>query len=277
METAQFERDLQIARQIQSSFLPEELPQFPGWEIAARFWPARLVAGDFYDVFSLVQKRRVGLVIADVCDKGVGAALFMALFRTLIRALAQQHYTLRWVGTLEDDQPAMPPGERRRAIPSTGTTALKTAIELTNNYIAITHDRASMFATVFFGVLDPGNGALLYVNGGHEPPVIVGPAGVKARLMPTGPAVGMFPNVPFEIREVQLQPGDILLTVTDGITEAQNSNHDLYSTERLYALLSQPFPSAAVLLDQIEASVQAFTAGAEQSDDITMLAVRRTL
>ncbi len=81
-----FEHEMEIARQIQASFLPEELTQFPGWEITARFKPARQVAGDFYDCFPLIQNRRLGLVVGDVCDKGVGAALFMALFRTLIRA-----------------------------------------------------------------------------------------------------------------------------------------------------------------------------------------------
>src|SRR5512139_3144966 len=95
------DHEMEIARRIQASFLPEELPQFQGWEIAARFQPARQVAGDFYDAFPLIQNRRLALVIGDVCDKGVGAALFMALFRTLIRAFAQQHYALRWMGDFE--------------------------------------------------------------------------------------------------------------------------------------------------------------------------------
>jgi sigma-B regulation protein RsbU (phosphoserine phosphatase) len=101
-----FERELEIARRIQASFLPQGLPQIPGWEIDARLQPARHVAGDFYDVFPLVQNRRLGLVIGDVCGKGVGAALFMALFRTLIRAFAQQHYALRWVARRHSSEPA---------------------------------------------------------------------------------------------------------------------------------------------------------------------------
>ncbi len=275
MVTPQFERDLQIARRIQASFLPEELPQPPGWEIAACFHPARQVAGDFYDVFPLVQNRRVGLVIADVCDKGVGAALYMALFRTLVRAFAQQHYSLRWMDTLSDDWLTADPNERRRAIPSTGTTALRNAVRLTNNYIARTHGRANMFATLFFGVLNPANGSLVYVNGGHEPPVIVGSAGVKARLTPTGPAVGVLPDLDFDIREAQLAPGDILVAFTDGVTEARSPDRQFFTVQRLYSLLAEPAPSAAALLDRIEARVREHMAGVDQSDDITMLAVRR--
>src|SRR5262249_19237014 len=132
-----YERDVQIGRQIQASFLPDTLPQANGWEISARFQPAREVAGDWYDAFSLTHGR-VGLVIADVCDKGVGAALFMALMRSLIRAYAQQHYALRWLDAVASDDLSAPhastPGGRRLP-PSVGVTALRNAIELTNNYI----------------------------------------------------------------------------------------------------------------------------------------------
>ena len=120
-----YERDVQIGRQIQASFLPQTLPQVANWEIAARFQPAREVAGDWYDAFQLTHGR-VGLVIADVCDKGVGAALFMALMRSLIRAYAQQNYALRWLDALASDDivPARTstPGEGRRLPPSVGVT-----------------------------------------------------------------------------------------------------------------------------------------------------------
>ena len=96
------ESDVQIGRKIQESFLPDVLPQPAGWEIAARFHPAREVAGDFYDSFQLTQGRRVALVIADVCDKGVGAALFMALFRSLYRAYSQQNYSMRWTAVMDE-------------------------------------------------------------------------------------------------------------------------------------------------------------------------------
>jgi sigma-B regulation protein RsbU (phosphoserine phosphatase) len=273
-----FEREMEIARQIQASFLPEELPQVPGWEMAARFQPARHVSGDFYDAFPLVQNRRLGLVIGDVCDKGVGAALFMAIFRTLIRAFAQQHYALRWMGDLADlanEGPAQAVNRERPVLPSIGTSALKNAIELTNNYIATTHGSASMFATLFFGVLDPTNGQLMFVNGGHEYPILVNSAGVKGQLATTGPVVGLFPGARFDIGEVHLEPGDSLVAFTDGVTEAHNSQGELFGCERLDTLLAQPVSTAAELLDRIQTSVQEYVADADQSDDITLLAVRR--
>jgi sigma-B regulation protein RsbU (phosphoserine phosphatase) len=269
------EREMEIARRIQASFLPEELPQFPGWEIAARFQPARQVAGDFYDAFPLVQNRRLALVIGDVCDKGVGAALFMALFRTLIRAFAQQHYALRWMGDLAVEGLAQPSDGGRPVLPSIGTSALKNAMELTNNYIALTHGRTSMFATLFFGVLDPANGLLLFINGGHEYPLLVNSSGVKGQLLTTGPLVGVFPGAEFEIQSVGIEPGDTLVAFTDGVTEAQNSNGEFFGRERLYALMARPVSSAAELLDCIEAGVQEHMGGADPSDDITLLAVRR--
>ena len=269
------ERELEIARTIQASFLPEELPQFPGWEIAARFQPARQVAGDFYDAFPLIQNRRLALVIGDVCDKGVGAALFMALFRTLIRAFAQQHYALRWMGDFSIERLARPAEGGRPTLPSIGTSALTNAMELTNEYIANTHGRSNMFATLFLGVLDPTNGLLLFANGGHEYPLLVNSAGVKEQLVTTGPLVGVFPGAQFEIQSVSIEPGDTLVAFTDGVTEARNSNDEFFGRERLYALMGRPVSSAAELLDCIQASVQEHMGGADPSDDITLLAVRR--
>ena len=269
------EREMEIARRIQASFLPQEIPQVPGWEIAARFQPARQVAGDFYDVFPLVQNRRLGLVIGDVCDKGVGAALFMALFRTLIRAFAQQHHALRWMDALAEDSPAQHLRNGRPVLPSTGTSALKNAIELTNNYIATTHGSTHMFATLFFGVLDPSNGMLLYVNGGHEYPLLVNSAGVKEKLAVTGPLIGVFPGAQFEIQSVVIEPGDTLVAFTDGVTEAQNSVDEFYGRGRLYALMARSVSTAAELLDIIEASVREFMGEADPSDDIALLALRR--
>lgn len=269
-----YERDLQLARMIQADFLPEKLPQPLGWEIAARFQPARLVAGDFYDAF-LLANNRVGIVIADVCDKGVGAALFMSLFRSLIRAFALQNYNLSWLDTLTDapSTASKSTKERRTPAPTIGTTALKNAVHLTNNYIANNHSRINMFATLFFGVLHPTTGLLNYVNGGHESPVILGANGVKARLKPTGPAVGIFPDREFGIQQVQLEPGDILVAYTDGVTDARNPSGQFFGESKFLALL-QP-DSATNLLDRIEVNVNAHIADADQFDDITLLAVQR--
>ncbi len=247
------ERELEIGREIQKSFLPEELPRVPGWEIAARFRPARQVAGDFYDAFALPEVGRVGLVVADVCDKGVGAALFMALFRSLLRATAT--------------------GEPARYAPDPAAELLR-AVRLTNDYIARTHGRSNMFATLFFGVLEPATGSLLYVNGGHDPPVVFGSGGVKSRLSPTGPAVGMMPDIAFEVGQARLEAGEGLLAFTDGVTDAMGAS-GRYGEERLLALLVRPPAGASSLLDSIESSVAEHAAGQEQADDITLLAVHR--
>jgi serine phosphatase RsbU (regulator of sigma subunit)/anti-sigma regulatory factor (Ser/Thr protein kinase) len=274
--TEKIERDVQIARQIQLSFLPNRLPEQPGWELAGRFRPARQVAGDWYDAFALDQVRRLGLVIADVCDKGVGPAMFMALMRSLIRAFAQQPSAMRWFDALDPDALPVPEGVgRRRSAPTAGSTALKSAMEQTNNYIAKNHGDTGMFATLFFGVLDPATGLLQYVNGGHEPPMIIGPDGVKDRLKPTGMAVGIMENSEYSIESVQLQPGEIFLAYTDGVTDARNPDHEFFSEERLLALANQPASTANGLADRLMDSLQAHIADADQFDDITILAARR--
>ncbi|WP_161634916.1 GAF domain-containing SpoIIE family protein phosphatase [Leptolyngbya sp. Heron Island J] len=273
------ERDLQIGRQIQLDFLPETLPKIPGWEIAATFHPARDVAGDFYDAFPM-PNGRIGLVIADVCDKGVGAALFMSLFRTLVRILARQNYSLSLIDQLTGETPQRPANARKTGsrihLPRTGTQGLQNAITLTNNYIAETHFRTSMFATMFFGVLNPANGQMIYINAGHEAPLICGSDGtIKAHLGSTGPAVGMMPNMEFKIEQVQLCPGDSLFTYTDGVPEAHAPSGEMFSDERILELLAHPTDSITDTIDRIEKAVRHHISTAPQFDDITMLAVRR--
>jgi phosphoserine phosphatase RsbU/P len=269
------ERDVQIARQIQEGFLPDALPQPAGWDTAARFHPAREVAGDFYDGFELSQGRRVALVIADVCDKGVGAALFMALFRSLYRAYAQQNYSMRWTDVMTSKMSG--DSARQRAAPQTGSAALKNAMDLTNKYMTEVHAAANMFATTFFAVLDPASGQLAYVNGGHNPPVVLGPDGaIKARLKPTGPAVGLFPDVEYRIEQVKLEPGDVLFTFTDGVTDARDPRGKQFGEPRMLDLVTQPCASASGLLDRVDDAVRTHIGSASQFDDITMLALRRS-
>ena len=272
------ERDVQVGRDMQLKFLPNTLPQPKGWEIVACFHPAREVAGDWYDAFTLPHNR-VGIVIADVCDKGVGAALFMSLMRSLIRAYSQQHFSLGWTDVLSSlSQPVAAgaaPTARKRQLPAPGTTALQNAIVLTNNYVAKTHMDMNMFATLFFGVLDPATGLLLYVNGGHMSPVLIGPQGIKSRLTPTGPAVGMFPDAEFEIQRAQIEPGDILYTFSDGVTDARDPKRKLFTEKRLLALLAEGAASAGELQDRVDHQVRAHIDTAPQFDDITMLTVRR--
>ena len=269
------DNELEKGRRMQINFLPDKLLQMPGWETAAFFKPARQVAGDFYDIFQL-PGGSIGFVIADVCDKGVGAALFMALFRSLIRVFSGQ--TSLDGLPLTCSQSFLDEPTRFADNPSldqTHITALK-AVNLTNNYIALNHGDLAMFATLFFGILDPDSGSLSYINGGHEPLFIVGSeGGVKEHLSHTGPAVGIEPDIKFKIQQTHMASGDILLGYTDGVIEADTSDGTFFTMKRLVSILETPASTATELLDRIANSVQAHVGGADQFDDITMLAVRR--
>ena len=270
------ERELEIARQIQSSFLVTDYPQPEGWEIATRIRPARQVSGDFYDVFPISTSRHIALIIADVCDKGVGAALYMGIFRSLFRAYSDQQYIIRWAGVPTRDQSESPSGIfRRDAILASGAPSLKNAIDLTNNYIAIQHSNSNMFATVFFGLLDPTDGTLLYINAGHESPLLISNGILKQRLDPTGPAVGMLPDMEFKLERVTLNRGDALVLYTDGVTDARNAKDELFSEERLITTAVNSIGSAHAHLENIVSAVDTHIARREQYDDITLLAVQR--
>jgi sigma-B regulation protein RsbU (phosphoserine phosphatase) len=261
------QRELEIGRQIQASFLPEDLPQPPGWEIAAFLEPAREVAGDFYDAFILSQDNKIAVICGDVADKGVGSAMFMTLFRSLLRAMANLNQTTGRIDLAGADelQPAI----------SGSAARLKNAVVQTNNYVAHTHGRSVRFTTLFFGLIDPATGSLVYINGGHEPPIILDRSGVKARLRATGPVIGLFPELDYPVRETRLAPGETLFVHTDGVTDLRNSAGEFFGEERLETILARPVSSAANLLGRIETSLQAHMAGAKQFDDITMLAIRR--
>jgi serine phosphatase RsbU (regulator of sigma subunit) len=252
------ERELEIGREIQAGFLPEELPVITGWEIAASLMSAREVAGDFYDAFELPDGN-IGIVIADVCDKGVGAALFMTLFRSLIRAVSNLDY-------FENVQVPSPHSAAER---------LQRAVLLTNNYIAETHGKSGMFATVFFGILDPGTGRLIYINGGHERPFILRSGNVHETLRKTGPAVGVITNPCFEIAEVQLQVGDVFLAFTDGVPDCQSPRGEFFGRDRLLVVFQNEKGSAHQLVKAIETELHQYISGGTQFDDITLLAVKR--
>jgi len=271
------ELELEIGQQIQHGFFPNALPQLPGWEIAAFFQAARQVAGDFYDAFLLCKGKQVGLVIADVCDKGVGSALFMVLFRSLIRVFSGQTHLCKHLCESFVAANKKTAGDmiiQQETVDIDQTNAL-VAVALTNDYIEKNHSDMGMFVTLFFGVLNPETGILSYINAGHEPLFIVGPIGVKASLQPTGPAVGMMPDAKFKIEHIQLEPGDILIGYTDGVTEACSLNGEFYTKNRLQSLLEQPVDSATELLERIKRSLFSYTENAAQNDDITLLAVQR--
>jgi sigma-B regulation protein RsbU (phosphoserine phosphatase) len=267
--------ELEKGRQMQINFLPNQLLQMPGWETAAFFKPARQVAGDFYDIFRLPEGS-IGLVVADVCDKGVGAALFMALFRSLIRIFSGQTALDGLPLTCSDAELDEPDGVADN--PSIDPSHLKAlqAVHLTNNYIALNHGELAMFATLFFGILNPATGLLSYISGGHEPLFVISPTGgVKARLAATGPAVGIVPKIGFKIQQTFLAPGDILLGYTDGVTEATGAGGRFFTTDQLVSILATPSSTAVELLDRIAAGLQAHMGTGDQFDDITLLAIRR--
>ena len=183
------ERELEIGREIQAHFLPDSLPTLAGFDFAARLRSARMVSGDFYDLYPLGGGNEVVAVVGDVCDKGVGAALFMALFRSLLRALAEQSDGARWNERGASRERRRESGSRTEAV----TGHLLRTVTLANDYIAGTHSRSNMFATVFFAIVDGESGLVQYINAGHEPPAVVGPSGLR-RLPPTGPALGLLPG-----------------------------------------------------------------------------------
>jgi sigma-B regulation protein RsbU (phosphoserine phosphatase) len=238
------ETEVQLARQIQQTFIPESLPQFEEWELAARWKTARQVGGDFYDVFDLPNKR-LGLFIADVADKGVPAALFMALTRTLVRA-----------AVVELESPAQ-------------------AMERVNDLL-IPDTRQGMFVTAVYAVLDMEKNELTYVNAGHNPPLWVKQDGAIERLTRTAIALGVVTGEPVEQRTIKLESCDNLFLYTDGLTESFNSEGEFYGEERLLeALKSDPCSSASELLDVVEKSLLNFVQDMPPADDLTMLVLRR--
>lgn len=250
------ERELMIGHNIQANFLPDEIPPAPGWDIAGRVRPARTVAGDFYDVFTLRGGERTALVVADVCDKGVGAALFMAVFRSLLRVVAAETFAA-----------AMPDSDDGRQVVRT--------LRVLSDYNARTHSQANMFATVFFGVLDAGAGRLSYVNAGHDAPAILRSGVLHSRLQPTGPAVGLLPGLEWRHEEVVLEPGDTLLAFTDGAADARSPTGTMFGEERLFATAAGRGGDVIGLLDALDAAVGEHIGTAEQFDDITLLAAAR--
>ena len=255
------EHELEIGRKIQAGFLPASLPTPPDWEIAAHFQPALQVSGDFYDVFELAGGRCLGIVIADVCDHGVGSALFMALTRSLIRAFALQNADR--LGAASTDPTGWPQ-----------SLALET-MRQTNAYITDNHGEADMFATLFLGILDPATGRLTYVNGGHEPPLFLRCGQPPAYLKATGLAVGAMPDALYKTGAVTLEPGDRLILYTDGVTDADDSEGGHFSKPRLVSLVSQDGASAQDLVDSVVGALKAHVGKGSPADDVTLLAFRK--
>jgi serine phosphatase RsbU (regulator of sigma subunit)/anti-sigma regulatory factor (Ser/Thr protein kinase) len=238
-----FEQELEVARLIQQNFLPKELPDLPGWQVAAYYRPAREVGGDFYDVIPLPDGR-VAFVVGDVTDKGVPAALVMSATRSVLRASAQR---------------LLEPG---------------VVLERVNEHLCPDMP-AKMFVTCLYGVLDPESGLLRFANAGHDLPYVKTADGVlelRARGMP----LGLMPGMAYEEKEAVLEPGDSVLLHSDGVVEAHDPERDMFGFPRLKETVAGA-PGGQELIDRVLADLEAFTGpGAEQEDDITMVTLQRS-
>ncbi|MDP9293419.1 MAG: SpoIIE family protein phosphatase [Actinomycetota bacterium] len=238
-----FEQELEVAKLIQQNFLPKQLPELAGWQVAAFYRPAREVGGDFYDVIPL-SEGRIGFVIGDVTDKGVPAALVMAATRSVLRASAQR---------------LVDPGE---------------VLERVNEHLCPDMPQ-KMFVTCLYGVLDPESGHFRFANAGHDLPYVKtadGSVELRARGMP----LGLMPGMLYEEKEMVLQPGDSLLLHSDGVVEAHDPQGDMFGFPRLKQAVAD-YPGGGELIDRVLADLHAHTGlGAEQEDDITMVTLQRS-
>ncbi len=242
-----FQRELALAGKLQASFLPSELPAPAGWQITAALHPARQTSGDFYDAIPLPDGR-LGLLVADVVDKGVEAALFMALSWILVRTYAVDHPT----------QP-----ER---------------VLSTVNQRVLAETQTDQFVTVFYGILDPVTGTLTYCNAGHPPPYLFGPQpGDTARpLSKTGMGLGVIDTATWMQAKVQIGPGEVLVLYSDGVTDAQNGQGASFGDEGLQATMQDNLGSSAQEIQKAFLSaIEAFVGDANQVDDVTLMVIRR--
>jgi hypothetical protein len=241
-------QELTLAGRMQASLLPAESPDLPGWQMAAALRPARETSGDFYDFIPLPDGR-MGLVVADVTDKGMGAALYMALSRTLIRTYAADY----------PDRPDL-------------------ALLAANERI-LADTGANLFITVFYGILEPASGALTYCNAGHHPPYLLGAGadGEIQELPGRGIALGIIEETNWGHTTVQLEPGATLLIYTDGVLDAQNPQQERFGNEQMLDFARANLGrTAQELQDGLLARLQHFAGDEPQFDDITLMTIMRS-
>ncbi len=262
------EREREIAYQMQQSFLPHIFPSVEGVEVAAAMRPAREVGGDFYDVIPL-SGGLLGIIIADVSGKGVPAALYMALGRTLLRSHSLSTPRPRY---LTDALESAHVRQLMRTVPNSALAALD-SVRTTNEYLTEHHFDQAMFLTLFYAVYDPQSRLLVYVNAGHNPPFLYNTlSGEQAWLDSTDLIIGVMPDRRYEPQWRQLSRGDVLTLYTDGVSEAFNSDREMFGEERLVtAVRNQRATSAQELLEAITTAVDSFVGDAPQSDDLTLL------
>lgn len=239
-------QELEFAGHIQTSFLPKYVPQLAGWEITATIIPARQTSGDFYDFIAL-ENGRLGLLVADVSDKGMGAALYMALSRTLLRTYATQY----------PDNPEI-------------------VLKLSNERI-LTDTETDQFVTLFYGVLDPETGTLVYANAGHNPAFVIDRSPDKPlSLGYTGIPLGMFPDMDWQQKRIQLAVGDVLLMYTDGIPEAEDSTRAEFGEAPMITAVREHMDDEVKEIETaVLDAVRDFVGDAPQFDDITLMIVKR--
>lgn len=241
-ERERIEQELRVARVIQQTLLPQTLPTVAGWHINAHYQPAREVGGDFYD-FVHYPDGRLGVIIADVTDKGVPAALVMATTRAILRAASER---------LGD------PGQ---------------VLERANDVLC-PDIPAKMFVTCFYAILDPATGVLQYANAGHDLPYRFHAAGVED-LRATGMPLGLLPGMRYEVRTTTLAPGDVVVLHSDGVAEAHDPARAMYGFPRLKASIAA-YDRRTPMIDHILADLHNFTGvGWEQEDDVTLVTLRR--
>jgi len=236
-------RELEIARELQISMLPERFPHIKGYEIDALNIPAREVGGDFYDFIEL-DNDKVGVVIGDVADKGLPAAIFMALSRSFLRAHAIHDSNIAEV--------------LRRA-----------------NQLIYKDARKGMFVTVFYGVLDNRNKILRFCNAGHNPPILMHRTGEYELLTTDNVVLGVLEDIRFDEKQVLLSEGDIIVLYTDGVVEAKNSKGDMFGVDRLVETVKDNKAlNATELINKIKQEVINFVDTGTQFDDITLMVVK---
>jgi len=243
LEKQRLEKDLEIGRNIQKSLLPDKIPELKNFEIAAYNEPARRVGGDYYDLVML-DKENLLFAIADVSGKGVQAALLMANLQAFLKSICKQNLPLDSASNLIND------------LVSDNTTM-------------------GSFITFFWGIINDESKEMIYVNAGHNPPLLVR-KGKLTKLKLGGMILGVMQTIePYRSESIKLMSGDTLVLFTDGITEAMNINGEEYSDEKLEELIiSIADNNADEILEQLTESVSEFTKGAEQSDDITCLIIK---
>jgi serine phosphatase RsbU (regulator of sigma subunit) len=246
-ERERIEQELRVARLIQQTLLPKTLPELPGYDVAAYYQPAREVGGDFYDFVDL-EDGRMGLVVGDVTDKGVPAALVMATTRTMLRAAAQRLFS---------------PGEVLQRV----------------NDVLVADIPPNMFVTCLYAVLEPESGRIVYANAGHDLPYRrrAGRSEGAEELRATGMPLGLMPGMNYEEKEIELGRGESVLFYSDGLVEAHDERREMFGFPRLQGLVGTHRSGGSSLIGFLLSELTRFTGEDwEQEDDITLVTLERS-